>query len=143
MSDRMRTATVDRRPPRQYGAGMKPPHAATPAADIDLLHAWGLLERARVAADPRESPVALLIDKDGAAGARLLRELGSAARSLVENGQGLCGWVPRAEVARALGRVDALEALRLERAPATDVGVWTVVHAARTCVVAEQRRARA
>jgi hypothetical protein len=106
-------------------------------AEMDIIRSWTALERARVMTDPRMSPVAVIVEPSGYAGAKLLEVLASSI-TFVPSGERLttlCGWGKRAAVVRAATRLDPLEAIRLERAPATEVKRWPVLHAAAVCRV--------
>ena len=117
---------------------MTQPHPADIAVEIDVIRAWTTLERARTRVDPRDEPVALVL-RESLLADRFLDALGVTLES-PEGTPLSCGWVPRAQVKRALGRIAPLEALRLELLPLTDVRMWTVVHAAEECRVAEHGR---
>jgi hypothetical protein len=51
-----------------------------------------------------------------------------------------CGWTSRARALRVLEEIDPIEAEHLRRAPASDVRLWTVLHAADTCRVSDHGR---
>jgi hypothetical protein len=104
------------------------------AIEMDVIRSSTTLERARASADPREDPTALVVREGGLAATRLLDALGPL--TLAKRAASSCAWVPRARLLRALERVEPLEAIRLAHAASTDVGVWTLVHAATSCRVA-------
>jgi hypothetical protein len=98
------------------------------AVEIDVIRTWTVLERARTAASPAESPVALIVQRESACAERLLHRLGDVELAPAETAPLSCAWVPRARLVRALRPLDAVEALRLERLPGTDVRRWAVLH---------------
>jgi len=105
--------------------------------EIDVIRSFSTLESARSAADPRESPVALIVHDDTPVGTRFLDAIGRVSFARPERTTLSCAWVPRARLLRALEQIEPLEAIRLGRMPPTDGLLWTVVHVARSCRVAE------
>jgi hypothetical protein len=116
---------------------MRPAYAGDVALEVDVIHALTVLTESRSAADPRELPTALILREGAPAADRLLSALGPVSLVQPEKTSLLVAWLPRARLLRALQQVEPLEAIRLQNAAATDGRLWTVVHAAEACSVAE------
>jgi len=76
------------------------------------------------ALDPVTDPVTYTLDPREAAGRALATALAVMGGQFVRE-----GWLARAKLVSALRQTPPLDAAALERAPATDVGRWTVLHA--------------
>jgi hypothetical protein len=110
------------------------------ALEVDVISAYTVLAETRSSADPRELPTALILREGAPAATRLLDALGPVSLVQPERTSMFVAWLPRARILRALEQVEPLEAIRLRNAEATDGRLWTVVHAADACTVAQHGR---
>jgi hypothetical protein len=116
-----------------------------PAPEHEMALAARALEYTRKFAVPSEPLAAYVFAADSLLGEAVADRIpweheGPHPRVVTENGRLRVGWAPLATIAAAIESYSSDDATALRKFPASDVGVWTVVHVRTAVTIARVER---